>query len=128
MQDGQTELQTIIAKDGDDFLKLDPKIKDIVLILIQAGVETFASCQGKEPGDYNHAYLEPTVRFGWGADGAAGFKALSVAIEHGLPMCDLRHVWTIENDMPIGPFWEMTFSLEKAVERAPERPGETDNE
>ena len=101
----KTELQTQVDRDGVGFLELDPNISDIVLILIANGVETFASCEGGA----GHTYLEPTVRFGWGADGAAGFRALAVVIENGLPIDALRHVWSIENDMPIGPFWEMTF-------------------
>ena len=84
-------------------LPLDPGIRRAVLILRRGGVETFESCDGG-PG---HPYPEPTIRFhgtAW-----AGFKALAVAMEHGLPVLDLRRVWDIVDGAPTGPWWELTF-------------------
>ena len=39
-------------------VELDPKIRRIVQILRENGIETYESCEG---GD-DHAYTEPTVR------------------------------------------------------------------
>lgn len=58
----------------EDYLDLDPGIRDAVRILRRGGVETFESCQGgyghpENPGG-KHAYAEPTVRWhGTSADG-----------------------------------------------------------
>jgi hypothetical protein len=69
---------------------LDEGIKDIVIILIANGIETSQSCEGG-PG---HSYPEATVCFEGGL--SEGPRALSVALENG---------------MPHGPWWEMTFRL-----------------
>jgi len=100
-----TEIQDQIEKNGIESLELDPGIAGIVKILIGGGVETFSSCEGGE----GHAFPVPTVRFGHGEGGAAGLKALAVAVEHDLPVDGLRRVWSIEDDMPVCTFWEMTF-------------------
>ena len=83
---------------------LDSGIAAYVHALLDAGVETFESCEG---GD-GHAYPEPTVRFH--GDRAEGFRALSVAQRNGLPVASLRRAWPILDDEPIGPWWELTFS------------------
>ncbi len=83
---------------------LDPGIASAVQILAAAGVETFESCQG---GD-GHAYLEPTVRFH--GHRSEGFRALSVALERGLPVHALRRIWTIDDGEPTGPYWELVFN------------------
>jgi hypothetical protein len=82
---------------------LDDGIREIVITLIANGVETFESCEGG-PG---HSFPEPTVRF----EGAAseGLRAISVALENGLPVRRLRQVWGFENNLIHGPWWEMTF-------------------
>jgi hypothetical protein len=82
---------------------LDPGIKHYVEVLAANGVETFESCQGGE----GHCMPEPTVRF----HGAKpdGFRALAIALEHGLPVLDLRRYWPIIDGEPTGPYWEMTF-------------------
>lgn len=92
----------------DDFdPPLDPGIIDAVLALRKAGIETFESCQG---GD-GHAYPEPTVRFhGYLAD---GFKALSIAMERGLLVSELRRVWPLIEGEPTGPWWELVFAPTK---------------
>jgi len=82
---------------------LDPGIKQFVVTLIEAGIETFESCQG---GD-GHCYPEPTVRFH--GDRSEGFKALAVALQRNWPVSDLRRTWPIVNGEPTGPWWEMTF-------------------
>ena len=82
---------------------LDDGIRDIVVTLVANGVETFESCEGGR----GHSFPEPTVRF----EGAAseGLRAISVALENGLPVRRLRHVWGFENNLIHCPWWEMTF-------------------
>ena len=84
---------------------LDPGIAKMVEALRAGGVETFESCQGG-PG---HAFPEPTVRFH--GQQPEGFRALSVALQAGLPVARLRRVWTINDREPTGPWWDMTFTL-----------------
>jgi hypothetical protein len=87
---------------------LDDGIRDTVLALRAAGVETFESCQG----GYGHAYPEPTVRFH--GEKLEGFRALAAARQAGLRVMALRRVWTVQDDEPTGPWWEMTFPPPKA--------------
>jgi len=89
---------------------LDEGIREIVITLIGNGVETFESCEGG-PG---HGFTEPTVKF----EGATseGLRALSVALENGLPVFRLRRAWSVVDGLIHGPWWEMTFLL-------PPRPG-----
>ena len=82
---------------------LDPGIADHVNLLREHGVETFESCDGS-PG---HSYAEPTVRFFGQRD--EGFRALAVALEHGIPVSSIRRYWDIVDGEPCGPDWEMTF-------------------
>ena len=84
---------------------LDSGIRPVVEILVKNGVETFESCQGGK----GHAFYEPTVRFHGGQ--AEGFRALAVALQHGLKVCELRRYYSIEDGEPVGPRWEMTFLL-----------------
>jgi hypothetical protein len=84
---------------------LDKGIKEYVITLLTAGVETFESCEGGA----GHAFPEPTVKFA-GAT-SEGFRAMSVALAYGLPLFQLRRVWGIWDDgCSHGPWWEMTFS------------------
>lgn len=85
-------------------MPLDEGIRRYVAILRSGGVETFESCEGG-PG---HAMPEPTIRFH--GTRAAGFHALSVAMDHGLPVLALKLSWPINDGLPNGPWWEMTFS------------------
>lgn len=86
---------------------LDPGIANAVRLLREAQVETFESCEGGN----GHAYAEPTVRFhGYQAE---GFKALSVAMEAGLPVAELRRVWPLVGGEPTGPWWELVFTPTK---------------
>lgn len=82
---------------------LDEGICRVVQILATNGVETFESCQGGE----GHAFYEPTVRFHGGH--AEGFRALAIALQHGLRVSSLRRYYSIEDGEPVGPQWEMTF-------------------
>jgi len=85
--------------------KLDPGIARAVHILRSEGVETCQSCEGG-PG---HSYPEPTVRF-FGSR-AAGWHALSVADDYGLPVTKLRLTWNIDDGLPEdGAVWEMVFA------------------
>ena len=82
---------------------LDDGIRAVVETLIRNGVEKYESCEG---GD-GHAFQEPTVRFH--GSHAEGFRALAVALQHGLGVCELRRYYSIEDGEPVGPRWEMTF-------------------
>jgi hypothetical protein len=98
--------------------RLDAGILPVVQILRENGVETFESCQGGE----GHAFYEPTVRFH--GSHAEGFRALSIALQHGLRVCELRRYYSIEDGEPVGPHWEMTFlvgaiSLRGSIGRSP---------
>jgi hypothetical protein len=84
---------------------IDVKIEPLVRILQRNGVETFESCEGGS----GHAFFEPTVRFHGGQ--AEGFRALAIALQHGLRVCELRRYYSIIDGEPVGPHWEMTFLL-----------------
>lgn len=84
---------------------LDPEIKEAVIILNQNGVETFQSCQGGE----GHSYVEPTIEF-YGEMGE-GFRALGIALTHGLNVKQLNRQWKIQQGQPIGPQWSMVFDF-----------------
>jgi hypothetical protein len=90
---------------------LDDGIREMVETLRQAGVETFESCEGGK----GHAYTEPTVRFYGGR--AEGLRALSAALQRGLPVATLRRTWPVIEGEPTGPWWEMTFAPTTALER-----------
>ena len=85
-------------------LDLDAGIAPIVLIFRQAGIETFESCEGGT----GHPFPVPTIRFHGGR--GDGVCAYSVAMNHDLPMVELRRVWDILDGEITGPFWEATFS------------------
>lgn len=84
---------------------LDPGIRHFVLILRSQGIETCQSCQGG-PG---HSYLEPTIDFTGGV--AEGPRAAAAALTYGLPIRELRRVWSIRDSEMDGPLWQMTFGL-----------------
>lgn len=89
----------------EDWLaSLDPGIARYVDVLDAAGIETYESCQGGE----GHSYPEPAVRFH--GERGQGFRALAVALQHGLPVRAVRRIWTVDEDgHPHGPHWEMSF-------------------
>lgn len=88
----------------DDRDALDKGIERAVHTLMDAGVETFESCEGGR----GHAYPEPAVRFH--GDRSEGYRALAVAIRGGLRVAELRRVWPVQDGEPTGPWWEMTFT------------------
>jgi hypothetical protein len=82
---------------------LDEGIREVVITLIANGVECFESCEGGR----GHSFPWPTVRFEGGA--SEGLRALSVALENGLPVDALRRTWGLIEGQIHGPWWEMTF-------------------
>jgi hypothetical protein len=82
---------------------LDPGIAEAVLLLREAGVETFESCEGG-PG---HSYPEPTIAFN--GEPADGFLAYAAAVQHGLKVNSLRRVWRVDYGELTGPWWELTL-------------------
>ena len=84
---------------------IDRGIRNAVRILHDNGIETFESCQGGR----GHAFYEPTVRFHGGK--GEGFRALAIALQHGLRVSELRRYYDLIDDEPVGPHWEMTFLL-----------------
>lgn len=83
--------------------ELDAGVARFVEVLASKGIETYESCEGGS----GHAYAEPAVRF-HGNQGE-GFRALSIAHDHGLPVSALRRIWSVIDGEPTGPHWEMTF-------------------
>jgi hypothetical protein len=83
---------------------LDRGIRDAVVALRAASIETFESCEG----GLGHSYPEPTVRFR--GDRSEGFKALAAAMQNGLAVAELRRVWPVNDGEPTGPWWELTFA------------------
>jgi hypothetical protein len=81
---------------------IDAGIARAVRILQENGIETFESCEGGE----GHAFPEPTVRF-YGRH--TGFKAFTVAMEHGLPVMALRLTYYEYDRVLDGPHWEIVF-------------------
>ncbi len=88
-----------VADDRD----LDAGIKPFVVILREAGIETFESCEGGA----GHAYQYPTIKFHGHRD--AGWLALHAAQVRGLPVMALQRSWMIIDGEPVGPHWEMVF-------------------
>jgi len=82
---------------------LDTGIKYAVELLNNAGVETYESCEGGN----GHSYTEPTIRFH--GDRSEGFKALALALQNNLPVSAIRRVWTVIDNEPTGPTWEIVF-------------------
>jgi hypothetical protein len=84
-------------------MPIDHGIVTAVRVLWTAGVEAFESCEGG-PG---HAAPEPFVRFHGGRD--QGWKAVAAVQEIGLPLLQLRRVWTIDDGEPTGPYWDLVL-------------------
>lgn len=84
-------------------LDLDPGIRQAVLTLRREGVETFESCEGGA----GHAFPDPTIKFhgsSW-----AGYRALAIAMENGLPVLRMQRVYGISDGQLEGPWWELVF-------------------
>lgn len=90
---------------------LDRGISYAVKVLREAGIETYESCESGE----GHCFPEPTVRFHGGH--AEGYRAVTVALTHGLPVFDLRRAWRVSDGELVGPSWEMTFFPVEALKR-----------
>jgi hypothetical protein len=88
-----------------DVRAVDPGIARAVRVLFDNGVETTESCEGGK----GHPFPEPTVSFTGGQ--GEGFRALAIALQHGLKVSELRRVWTIIDGEPTGPEWDLTFYL-----------------
>ena len=86
-----------------DVRKVDKGIAREVRTLWANGIETFESCEGGK----GHSFPEPTVRFH--GDRSEGFRALAIAIRHGLKVACLRRYWDVNAGEPVGPMWEMIF-------------------
>jgi len=85
-------------------LDLDPGIRQAVLVLRSADVETFESCEGGA----GHAFPDPTIKFHGGA--WAGYRAFAVVMEYGLPVLRMQQVHGIPNGQLEGPWWEVSVS------------------
>ncbi len=84
---------------------LDSGIRHYVLVLRSGGIETCQSCQGGS----GHAYLEPTIEFRGGK--GEGPRAVGIALNHRLPVSELRRVWNLHDGELCGPIWSMTFDV-----------------
>lgn len=93
-------------------LELDPGIAPFVEILQRWGIETFESCEAAD----GHCFAEPTIRFHGGK--GEGFRAIGIAMQHGLPVSELRLTWAIEDGQPTGPKWALTFTRTAIFEEA----------
>lgn len=82
---------------------LDPGISAAVAILRAANVHTFESCEG---GD-DHAFRHPTIKFS-GTPGE-GWRALCVALNHGLRVRALERTWDLDDGEPNGPYWKLVL-------------------
>ncbi|MEQ3625970.1 MAG: hypothetical protein ABNH26_08685 [Celeribacter sp.] len=89
-------------------MPLDAGIARHVHVLREAGLATIESCEGG-PG---HCFPEPTVRIK--GDHAEGFKAYSVALQHGLKPRALARIWHVEDGELNGPVWDLIFQTEPA--------------
>lgn len=86
-----------------DFM-LDAGIQGAVVLLCKAGIETVQSCEGGE----GHSYPEPTVDFVGGK--GTGMYALSVCIDHNLPVKELSRVWQMDdNNEIVEVLWRIVF-------------------
>lgn len=84
-------------------MEIDPLIQRAVGILQGGGIETFESCQG---GD-GHACPEPVIRFHGNA--FEGFKAYTIAKNHGLDVLSLAYEYSECEGWLQGPYWKLTF-------------------
>lgn len=82
---------------------LDVGIAHYVAILRSQGIETCESCEGGT----GHAFPEPTINF-FGQAGE-GLRAVAAAMTYGLPIAELRRVWSVQDSELVGPLWAITF-------------------
>lgn len=82
---------------------IDPGIEPVVELFRHKGVETSESCEGGK----GHASHEPVIYFA--GDRWEGYKVVAIAMQHGLPLAELRRVWRMHEDELEGPEWVVTF-------------------
>lgn len=100
---GHPDWQAEADRDREMLDKVDPGVREYVRVLRAGGIETFESCEGGP----DHAYPVPTVRFHGGV--GAGYAALAVALDYGLPVQELRRTGPVVDGVLTGPHWELTF-------------------
>ncbi|KKN57918.1 hypothetical protein LCGC14_0557490 [marine sediment metagenome] len=81
----------------------DPAIREALQVLLDAGIETFESCQGGS----EHSFHKPTIRFH--GNNMEGFRAYAAASNCGLRVYALRRVYDIVDGELTGPWWELVF-------------------
>ena len=86
---------------------MDPGIAPVVKLLQLNGVETFEACQSGE----GHCFPIPIVRFR--GDLWAGYRAVTILMQHGIPVSELHRYWTVIDGELVGPDWEVTFCAER---------------
>lgn len=91
------------ALNAEIVARADPGIAPAVRVLLDAGIETFESCQGGR----GHCYPEPTVRFF--GQRSEGFRALAAVRQLAFRVHSLRRIWPIIDGEPTGPYWELVF-------------------
>jgi hypothetical protein len=97
-------LGVALSPSREDWIaSLDPGVARYVDVLDTNGIETYESCEGGA----GHSYPQPAVRFH--GEFPEGFRALAVALEHGLPIRALHRCWHVQDGEPVGPDWELTF-------------------
>ena len=83
---------------------LDPGVRPYVETLRANGIETIESCEG---GD-NHYSDRPWIRFR-GESFTDGLKSVAIALDHAMPLFQLKRVWNVSEDNLVGPDWELSF-------------------
>lgn len=84
-------------------MPLDAGIREAVLILRSGGIETFESCEGGA----GHACPEPMIRFH--GNPFEGFKAYTIAKNHGLNVLTVSYEYSECDGWLEGPSWKMIF-------------------
>ncbi|WP_304827249.1 hypothetical protein [Candidatus Binatus sp.] len=98
------QIKTALSRGERELARhIDGGIRQFVITLRRAGVETFESCEGGR----GHAFPDPTIRFH--GDSGEGFRAVGIALTHGLPVLHLRRTYTVSDSVLAGPYWELTF-------------------
>ena len=87
-----------------DYTELDKGVAPYVKILRDDGVMTFESCEGGR----GHCTDLPMIRF-HGVK-SEGWRALSIALDHHLPVVEICREWSIVDGEPEGAYWRMTFN------------------
>ena len=99
-----------------DYSELDSGIWRYVKIIREAGINTIASCQGRNNPGY-HSDIDGPHSGDWPyitiqGTSAEAFIAVGVAIYEGLPIRSIEQSWFIypeDRHSLIGPDWRITF-------------------